>query len=353
MLKPRTKAFTLIELLVVIAIIAVLIALLLPAVQMAREAARRTQCRNNLKQIGLALNNYISTYKMLPLGNAQYADYRWAVGGACGVNGCVDFMNAFYMILPYVEGDNIYNANNFLLGSRFKSRNNTALTQIVGSYLCPSDFPNVPSNAATINNPQASYGLSFGTAPCRQWFFGTNNPLWGYPNFIPCNGLFGFVDQDPRTFRDVIDGSAFTIAVGEQSRFINEPETFDNTWAQLGWFGSGLNPWGSFQTSFAYEVPKINAGPATGPPVPQPAPPCLAGSVGVCSGWINDPTMTSAGTRLNQELGQFGFRSLHPGGANFVFLDGSVRFLSADINRLIYGALATYRGQEQIDKDSY
>src|SRR2546426_2956338 len=97
--------FTLIELLVVIAIIAVLIALLLPAVQQAREAARRTQCRNNLKQFGLALNNYHSSFNSFPQGMQQYVEHISPTARPT-------LVNAFYQLLPYVEGDLQYNAYN-------------------------------------------------------------------------------------------------------------------------------------------------------------------------------------------------------------------------------------------------
>jgi prepilin-type N-terminal cleavage/methylation domain-containing protein/prepilin-type processing-associated H-X9-DG protein len=340
MVSRRQQGFTLIELLVVIAIIAVLIALLLPAVQHAREAARRSTCRNNLKQFGLALNNYHINHSCLPLGASQYVQR---------IN--PDFMNAYYMLLPYIEQDNIYNAMNFSLGSRVRNRNNTALNQQIESMLCPSDLRNEPSVGTTINNPQSSYGLCFGTAPCRQYCFedssGTacaTDPVWGFTINAPCNGVFGFVSSGHRTISNVIDGSAFTIAMGEQSRIINQRETFPNTWAQLGWFGTTLDPWGSFQTAFAYTVPKINASPTSTFLVP----PCLDGIAGPCSGWINEPLAPTG-----EEFGQHGFRSLHSGGAHVLYLDGSVRFLSADIDRLIYGAMGTVSAQEAIDKDRF
>ena len=341
--KRIRPGFTLIELLVVIAIIAVLIALLLPAVQMAREAARRSQCRNNLKQMGLALNNYHSTFNCLPLGAEQYVQRR---PGAH-----FDFFNAFYQILPYMEQQSVYNSINFSLGSRSRSRNGTALIQILESFVCPSDAPNTPSGAGVINNTQTSYGLSFGTSPCSQWCFGSGtcdmDPKWEFIFYIPCNGAFGYLSTGHQNFRDVVDGTAFSIGMGELSRFINEPDSFPNTWAQLAWFGSG-SPWGSKSTAHGYTVPKINAPPTTG----FTGPPCLPGTIGVCSGWINEPTTDWNGPGT-EELGQYGFRSLHPGGANFMYLDGTVRFLTSDIDRQIYGAMGTIEGAEVIDKTSF
>jgi prepilin-type N-terminal cleavage/methylation domain-containing protein/prepilin-type processing-associated H-X9-DG protein len=342
--------FTLIELLVVIAIIAVLIALLLPAVQMAREAARRSQCRNNLKQMGLALNNYHSTFNVLPQGSGQYTQVT------------NDFTNAFYQILPYVEGNNVFNAMNFDLGSRFRSRNNTALIQIMEVYVCPSDFPNTQTGPTSgiINNPQTSYGLNFGTAPCRQWAFGgTDCPPFACTRYIPCNGLFGYIGTGEIGFKNVNDGSAFTIAIGEQSRWINEKDGFPSTWAQLGWFGlpSGctLDPWCDQTIAFGYTVPKINAAPTR----TNAAPPCYdPGPAGICSGWIRFPQrkttgVVNGGVETGEELGQFGFRGMHPGGCNFLYLDGTVRFLTSDIDRELYGAMGTRNGQEKVDKANF
>lgn len=125
----RRMAFTLIELLVVIAIIAILIALLLPAVQQAREAARRTQCKNNLKQIGLALHNYESTFSTFPMGD-------------CTVNygpGDVPQASVHAYILPYLEGSNNYSTFNFNFQVNGNAANTQARIQFVSSYHCPSD----------------------------------------------------------------------------------------------------------------------------------------------------------------------------------------------------------------------
>ncbi len=365
--KQFRRAFTLIELLVVIAIIAVLIALLLPAVQQAREAARRTQCRNNLKQFGLAMANYASSHNVLPQGTNQYVQRS---GAGCGgtqatsfvdpnsPNQCQDNTNAFHHLLPYVEGDNVYNAYNFDQGS-LRAANNTSLIQLVEVFICPSDMVNTPNPLGLVRNPQSSYALSLGSAPCRHYRWAGSpkpgwDPNWGYVNYLPCNGVFGFVDQFPTDLKDVKDGTAQTFAIGEQSRILNQRNLVYNTWAQLTRFSdSATDPWllplvgGQQSNAFAYAVPRINA-PSTTTSV---FPPCLGAcaALACCEDWVNDPTLTSAGTR-GQELGQFGFRSLHAGGAHFVFLDGSVRFLSSDINRPLYAALSTVKKGELIDK---
>jgi prepilin-type N-terminal cleavage/methylation domain-containing protein len=148
------RGFTLIELLVVIAIIAILIALLLPAVQQAREAARRTQCRNNLKQIGLALHNYLDSHTVFPPSYCVVPGVTTTVGGQ---------WSSFARILPYLDQANLQNLVNWSVG--YSTQVNVATTRVPG-YLCPSEINDVvrvnPSTGVPRDYP-ANYVLNFGT----------------------------------------------------------------------------------------------------------------------------------------------------------------------------------------------
>ena len=147
MRQNRSRGFTLIELLVVIAIIAVLVALLLPAVQMAREAARRSQCANNLKQLGLAVHNYESTFQCLPSASIYPCP---AINPVSGLPSCWGFgVSPFVTILPYIEQGTIYNAYNVQMGVYGSYppstvgpitwwANTTVFNMQVAVFLCPS-----------------------------------------------------------------------------------------------------------------------------------------------------------------------------------------------------------------------
>lgn len=204
--RRRNRGFTLIELLVVIAIIAILISLLLPAVQQAREAARRTQCKNNLKQIGLAIHNYEGTYGRVPT-SGEYTIYPAGKPGT-RVFAPISFFTA---ILPYVEQANIYNAWNMNFPynadpSAYSGVQNNQLAQSsIASYLCPSN-----------GNFNANGGDGYGQADYM--------PI-AYINLDPASGLAvansirdGFLaGAGSRQFRDCTDGLSSTIAIIEDS----------------------------------------------------------------------------------------------------------------------------------------
>jgi len=205
-MKQSRSAFTLIELLVVIAIIAVLIALLLPAVQAAREAARRTQCTNNLKQIGLAMHNYHDTFQVFPAsGNVIH----WSWDGAGNCNGGY---NPLVLSLPFLEQAPLYNAINFNMrandcfgsGSSYPPVNSTVRNSVVSNFLCPSDGG---FQGGALTNYRPNTGVAV-TSP---------------------DPKHGFISRDSNTNRSVatiVDGTSQTAFVSE--RLHGQGSTGDN-----------------------------------------------------------------------------------------------------------------------------
>jgi prepilin-type N-terminal cleavage/methylation domain-containing protein/prepilin-type processing-associated H-X9-DG protein len=353
----RSRAFTLIELLVVIAIISVLIALLLPAVQAAREAARRTQCVNNLKQIGLAIHNYESALGSFPPGATGYAE--WPLDQIC--QGVAPRDHSFFTLcLRFMEQQSIYNAVNFSFAAGGPQppfghagfTNRTALITQINSFICPSDSQQTPYtlNESFNGYAQASCAGMAGTLNIFV-FESTCRPYHGFLYFRP-DGVFGY----NWTFRvaHVEDGLSNTVFVGEFARFKNDPDQVFNTWSRSAWLRSNAPGLTSRQQGLASSVARINAplqlnDQLTFPPTTAP------------TGWI-DGWLYQSNPDYRQ-LGQFGFRSQHPGGANFLFGDGSVRFLKetidmgspnyADHNIGVYRKLSTMSGGEMIGADAY
>lgn len=291
MFKPRNRAFTLIELLVVIAIIAILIALLLPAVQQAREAARRTQCKNNLKQIGLALHNYHDVYNGLPPGwidqtNGQPgSNWSWKAS-----------------ILPHLEQSTLFEAVSVGAGSMAKAledANKLALMQQpLPAFRCPSD------TAPEINNEQTQQdtsGTSISVASSN--YVGTNgSALFGGDSNAPAGvRLTGILGWNSRIrFRDITDGTSNTIAVGERS------------WRLRGTTGS--QPGCSAASLFGVGTDGVL-------PTRRRA---LASALGAINSTKND---TVGRPECEQS-----YSSRHDGGAQFLLCDGAVRFLSENID---------------------
>jgi prepilin-type N-terminal cleavage/methylation domain-containing protein/prepilin-type processing-associated H-X9-DG protein len=362
MSKNNRRGFTLIELLVVIAIIAVLIALLLPAVQSAREAARRAQCVNNLKQIGLAVHNYNSSFSALCGG-----DYPWWTE-----------WSAHSMLLPYLEQAPIYNAINFIFvyptpADATSPINSTATYTKLAAFLCPSDVnrlttPYGPNNymANAGSAPNSAYGGDYGTP--------ANGPaagpfLW-YANLQPyeyaLTGGFGNNGQSfgAITFSNITDGLSNTAGFSERVMSIGSPA--NNPFDPLipGGNEAQVPPVTAAQEvspQAFYAVCKAN------PPLPAngggwiPLDDNVGGaSWGFGGGGANTryvhvmPPNTYSCIDNVSGLQRCGVASSrHPGGVNVCFCDGSVKFIKASINVTTWWALGTMAGGELISADQY
>jgi len=307
----RRRAFTLIELMVVIAIIGILISLLLPAVQAAREAARVTQCRNNLKQIGLAIHNYHDINRTFP--NAD-------PGGGSDADSSISMASTFVDILPYMEQAANYQHYNFALANTDPG-NQAVVSQRLPFYLCPTAVlrREVPYNVAgdpcgDFGEAPGTYAVSVGSQPYDQYwsYFGRGRPT--------LNGAIVHSDSvDGITrMRDVTDGLTNTVLIGESawniSGYATSPSCNNNqSWGYTYW----ANPYPA-STGFNTSAP---FNPSTY--------------------ILLDPNT------FDQTLMRF--RSDHPaGGVNFVFCDGSVRFLMQYVDQTILTAIGSRNGAESV-----
>jgi prepilin-type N-terminal cleavage/methylation domain-containing protein/prepilin-type processing-associated H-X9-DG protein len=300
--KKRSRAFTLIELLVVISIIGVLVALLLPAVQAAREAARRAQCVNNLKQIGLAMQNYHASFQTLPPGYVSNFD---ASGNDTGPG-----WGWAAMLLPQMEQKPLFDAINFNLPIEAPASQTSRLV-LIGGFLCPSDSV-PPSWLATMRDAGGVATQSICQVVSANYvgMYGTSDPG------IDGDGIF-FRDGNIG-LRDITDGTSQTIAAGERSQNLG----------QATWVGS---------VTGAVLFPVDNDG--IGYPRAESAPGMVLGHAGGRFGPGNP------GGEVNQ------FYSRHPGGVTFLFADGHVAFLKTTMTNTTFRALATRAGGETISGD--
>lgn len=302
----RCAGFTLVELLVVIAIIGILVGLLLPAVQAARESARRMQCQNNLKQISLAMHNFHDTYKRLPFGGRD-GHPGPPVDGSCCRGRVVEWWNWAYHILPYIELGVIYD-----LGDRrqdpprdptgtYNPTENQVAAVPVSVYYCPSRRRPFPHSGFYRNDYAGNAGER-----------GTGGVASG--NGRGQRGVIVRNDLPPMALELIRDGSSNTILVGEKG--LNPlwagGEGGDNErWNNHGWDEDSIRWGGTIDSS---------GQPYGWPPMPDnrlPEP--------------NNPTVTDMQGRAFTRWHPF-FGSSHRGGANFAMADGSVRSISFTVN---------------------
>jgi prepilin-type N-terminal cleavage/methylation domain-containing protein len=338
----RRRGFTLIELLVVIAIIGVLVALLLPAIQQAREAARRMQCKNNLKQLGLAIHNYESTNSRFPPASVviRYPD------GVVRAN----YMGAYMRILPYIDQANLYNASNTTAIYGDVS-NMQAVGRLMRSYFCTSDPQDIQKNHAVYGTVGGtSYGFCMG-----DWY------VWLGPDGAPENrAAFGV--NHARRMSEFTDGTSQTMLMSEVKAYT--PYVRD-----CGPLANINDP---------NNIPAPNADPLT------VAPEYAAGGctfltdghsewaemavhhIGFTTAWPPNkatpggPGMAYPDVDLNSRRERIGgptfaaitSRSYHTGGVQTLLADGSVRFVSTSIDGLTWRGLGTVRGNEVIG-DAY
>ncbi|MFH1920630.1 MAG: DUF1559 domain-containing protein [Planctomycetota bacterium] len=316
----RTKSsggFTLVELLVVIAIIGILIALLLPAVQAAREAARRSQCSNNLKQLGLALHNYHDSKKCFPTG----------VTWPGGLYGRPARQNFNYHLLPYLEQGNVYDLfsfDNLPWRILWANANRQATAAEIPGWLCPSDGLPGP----TITDP--------GYSPPQTWPYSNYSGVFnGFQlsdlsipgRALPDPSIHATFDANRTTqFRDMTDGTSNTLCMAES---LTGPAGFYRGQAYSD------QPCGVMVFT--------ELGPNTR--LPDRCYPYVTASGGWCKN-LPDQNLPSGGGSSNSLNNSCSARSRHPGGVQVVLGDGSARFVSETINLITWQQLATIRGGE-------
>ncbi len=320
------NGFTLVELLVVITIIGILIALLLPAVQAAREAARRMQCGNNLKQLGLGLHNYHLAFKQFPLG-AVHDNYTW---GSVHHDQHGSFLVA---LLPYIEQQSIYDECDFDRSTSHLSRIGTAGQFIheiwIETFICPTDAPRKywggnpyyhSSAGSTADQKRATsnYGASIGNQYFWLCSFGGNmfgDGPRGHGDTVDGSQISGVFSHMAwaAAIREITDGTSNTIALGEV-----RPKCSWHMWD--GWMHINANSW-------------------VGTTAPINYPTCEGETGYDASDVCHQPNGWGAAQ---------GFKSRHPGGCQFVFADGSIHFLSETIDYVTYQKLGGRRDGEPI-----
>lgn len=304
----RRSAFTLVELLVVIAIIGVLVALLLPAVQAARESARRVQCTNNLKQIGIAVHNHVDTFLLFPTsGNVPWpvvSDYFSNGGTGAPYGPDKQGMGWGYQILPFMEKENIY---------RLRTQTEVE-TAFVKEYFCPSRRPKATQQGRYLNDYASATPGVAGLSPADSLWQGDT---WAVPGAKVWDGVIirasWFGNADPGSmkamgFRGITDGTSNTLMISEKSV---KPENYlSGDWHDDRGWSDGWDP----------DVVR-----------------CTADEL------VPDRKYSKTGTDVGYMFG-----SAHPAGVNAVLADGSVRVIVYNIDRTMWDRFGNRQDGNQL-----
>jgi prepilin-type N-terminal cleavage/methylation domain-containing protein len=343
------RAFTLIELLVVIAIIAILVALLLPAVQSAREAARRSQCKNNLKQIGLALHNYHDTYDVFCPGVVNSGLHHAADANRGGMHTTALNHTGWLYLLPYIDQEALYSAFDLNIATNgyrntitnvqggWPNANSPLVLTPIPTYMCPSDEASKGPEVRTdwnnygANHARSNYLFSAGGHgvgwPNDRYYSIFDQAASNLPNGatgVPYRGMFGF--NGACRIADITDGTSNTIAVGESIVFRSANRNIfgrvDDAYTPL-WAGHRRHG------TFINNHPNIDAR-------------HINNIRYHINGDLHDPNATAYGgqpstpdVRVHVNVPA----SMHPGGAHFLMGDGSTRFISEVLDHSTYAIL--------------